>query len=170
MEKEFLALVHCATHFRDLIMSCPIAFILSDSQPVLWALRHKDESVRLTRYLLKLFELPLNFICFHLEGSKNAIADYISRIAFVDENVVTSDIHPKTAQHVVPTFSPMQVITKDEIQKAFRENPNKITKCNDPDNCRGNVNAQLYRGLGRTLMSLHVCRKQQKSLITWLKQ
>jgi RNase H-like domain found in reverse transcriptase len=37
MEKEFLALVHCATHFRDLIMSCPIAFILSDSQPVLWA-------------------------------------------------------------------------------------------------------------------------------------
>jgi hypothetical protein len=112
----------------------------------------------------------LNFICVHLEGSKNAIADYISRIAFVDENVVTSDIHPKTAQHVVPTFSPMQIITKDEIEKALRENPNIVTKCNDPDNCRSNVNAQLYRGLDRLAMSLRVCRKQRKSLIIWLKQ
>jgi hypothetical protein len=34
MEKEFVGLVHTVIHFRDLIMSCPVAFVLSDSQPV----------------------------------------------------------------------------------------------------------------------------------------
>jgi hypothetical protein len=67
---------------------------------VLWALKHKDESVRLTRYLLKLFEYPLNFVCVHLEGSKNAVSDYLSRIAVVDETKPKNSLGYREAQHV----------------------------------------------------------------------
>jgi hypothetical protein len=148
MEKEFVGLVHTVIHFRDLIMSCPVAFVLSDSQPVLWALKHKDESVRLTRYLLKLFEYPLNFICVHLEGSKNAVSDYLLRIAIVDETKPRNNLGYRDAQHVFPTFPPMTVLTKDDIVNAFNQKPNIVTPCKDPQTCTGNVNAQLYRGLG----------------------
>ena len=40
MEKEFLALLLTVMNFRDYIESVPVTYVLSDSQPVLWALKH----------------------------------------------------------------------------------------------------------------------------------
>jgi hypothetical protein len=42
----------------------------------------------------------------------------------------------------------MTVITKDDIVNAFNQNTDIVTPCKNPQICTGNVNAQLYRGLG----------------------
>jgi RNase H-like domain found in reverse transcriptase len=47
LKKEFLALVLSVQNFRDYVESWPIAYVMSDSQPILWALccyqRHSVE-------------------------------------------------------------------------------------------------------------------------------
>ena len=56
MEKEFLAMMYSLMHFREYIEAAPICFVLTDSQPLLWAMRHKDECVKLSRFLIKLYD------------------------------------------------------------------------------------------------------------------
>ena len=151
MEKEFLGIMLSVLNFRDYLEASPITFILTDAQSVLWAMRHRTECVKLSRYLLKLFELNINFVCCHLAGSKNQIADFLSRIYSVDElaNMKTKNVdglHYKAAQHVTPSFPPMAVLTKDDILGAFDNNT--VEPCNNPENCHLNVNSQFFRGLG----------------------
>ena len=86
MEKEFMALVISLMNFKDYIEASPICFVLSDSQPVLWAIRHKDDHLKLSRWLLKIFELNINIIITHVEGAKNVIADFLSRLYYYPEN------------------------------------------------------------------------------------
>ena len=80
MEKEFLALLLTVMNFRDYIESVPVTYVLSDSQPVLWVLKHSGESLKLARHLMKLFELNINIVCVHVAGHKNSVADFLSRI------------------------------------------------------------------------------------------
>jgi len=80
MEKEFLGLVLSVNNYKDYIESCPMTYVLTDSQPVLWAIKHKDSCIKLTRLLLKLFELNISFACVHLAGERNVVADYLSRL------------------------------------------------------------------------------------------
>jgi hypothetical protein len=40
MEKELLSLMFTLTHFRDIFESVPLVYVLTDSQPILWLLRH----------------------------------------------------------------------------------------------------------------------------------
>jgi hypothetical protein len=49
MEKEFMALMLSVLNFRDYLAAVPITYVLSDSQPILWALKHKDTNVKLSR-------------------------------------------------------------------------------------------------------------------------
>ena len=148
MEKEFLALILTLMNFRDYIESVPITYVLSDSQPVLWALKHSGESLKLARHLMKLWELNINIVVVHIAGQKNAIADWLSRIYSVEEGKrkEKSELGLKTAQHVDPTFPQLTVVSPDQIKSAFREN--SIQPCLAPDMCHLNVNSQLYRGLG----------------------
>jgi hypothetical protein len=151
MEKEFLALMISILNFRDYMEAAKITYILTDSQPILWAMAHRNECIKLSRYLLKLFELNINFVCVHIAGSKNSIADFLSRIYAVEEpqKFKTKDgviIGPKQAQHITPSFNPLQVLTKDDIIRTFRNED--ISACAKPENCHLNVNSQLYRGLG----------------------
>ena len=85
MEKEFLALLLTVMNFRDYIESVPVTYVLSDSQPVLWALKHSGESIKLARHLMKLFELNINIVCVHVAGHKNSVADFLSRIYSVED-------------------------------------------------------------------------------------
>lgn len=151
MEKEFLAFVLSILHFREYLEAAPITFVLSDSQPVLWALKHKTESVKLSRFLIKLWEFNFNLIAVHIDGKKNSVADFLSRIYGVfddDKPKNKSELGPKSAQHIVPSFSPFSVLTKEDILNGF--NDKTVTPCTDknPDFCKLNVNAQLFRGLG----------------------
>ena len=143
MEKEFLSLMLSILNFRGEIEAAPLTFLLSDSQATLWALKHKNENAKLSRYLLKLFELNVNIVITHISGSKNRIADYISRIYFVEEPLKNKDsLKPRMAQHVRPTFPPLSVITKEMLLKSFKEDT--VTECNAPELCHLNVNSQLF--------------------------
>ena len=85
MEKEFSALLLAVLHFREYLERVPLTHVLSDSQSVLWALNSQGENLKLTRHITKLLECNLNLILTHIEGKKNAISDFLSRIS-LDEN------------------------------------------------------------------------------------
>ena len=142
MEKEFLALMVAVQNFRGEMEAAPITFILSDNQAVCWALRHKNESSKLSRYLIKLFEFNISFVVTHLQGDKNKIADYLSRIYVVNEPAAQSQFTPRSAQHVTPSFPPLSVVTKELLLKAFRND--QVTECKRPDLCHLNVNSFLF--------------------------
>jgi hypothetical protein len=148
MEKEFAALMLSLNHFRDYVEAAPITYVLSDSQPVLWALKHKESNVKLARWLLKLFELNISIVLTHVAGTKNAIADYLSRLYYVNEPATKDKekIGPKDAQHITPLFSPLQVVTKEQIVEAFAKDT--VSPCSMPTFCHLNVNNYLLKNLG----------------------
>ena len=150
MEKEFMALVISLMNFKDYIEASPICFVLSDSQPVLWAIRHKDDHLKLSRWLLKIFELNINIIITHVEGAKNVIADFLSRLYYYPENKEKEKdkdkLGYKSAQHVTPTFNPLQILSMEDITRGFNENI--VQPCLSPELCHLNVNGQLYKNLG----------------------
>ncbi len=76
----------------------------TDSQPVLWALRHKDDNVKLARWLCKLFELQIDLIVTHVVGVRNSIADFLSRLYYVPETKPKDPLGPKSAQHITTPF------------------------------------------------------------------
>ena len=144
MEKEFLALLQTVMNFCDYIESVPVTYVLSDSQPVLWALKHSGESLKLARHLMKLFELNINIVCVHVAGHRNSVADFLSRIYSVEDGKgrEKSELGMKTAQHVDPTFPPLATVSPDQIKQAFREN--SVQPCKAPELCHLNVNSHLY--------------------------
>ena len=91
---------------------------------------------------MKLWEINWNLVCVHLEGSKNNVADYLSRIHFVEEKVKSkNEFGPKSAQHVKSPFPILSVITKEQILTAFQKDPTIVTPCKekDPEACPENV-------------------------------
>ena len=152
LEKEFQSLMVSVQYFRDYIQSCPITYILTDSMPILWAMRHKDDSLQLTRALLKLWEYPFNIVLVHLAGSKNRIADFLSRTAVV--GVFREDNSPKGKAvirkgiHISSNVPLLSVLNKKDIELAFENANFEPCEERDPERCRKNVNSALYRGLG----------------------
>ena len=55
LEKETLALVTSIMNFRDMIEAAPITFIITDSQPLLWALKHRESNLKISRWVFKAF-------------------------------------------------------------------------------------------------------------------
>ncbi len=146
MEKEFLAMMLSIINYRDYLEAAPITFILSDNQPILWALKHQNDCVKLSRWLLKLFEFPISIVLTHVAGSKNAIADFLSRLYVVPNATKTSNFGPRSAQHITPLFAPLSVVSKEDIKEKFFDDV--VTPCSLPDLCHLNVNNFLYRNLG----------------------
>ena len=164
MEKEFLALLLTVMNFCDYIESVPVTYVLSNSQPVLWALKHSGESLKLARHLMKLFELNINIVCVHVAGHKNSVADFLSRIYSVEDGrrKEKSELGMKTAQHVDPTFPPLAIVSPDQIKQAFRGN--SVQPCKAPELCHLNVNSQLYRGLGPFNFQTTICTTESKKI------
>jgi len=150
LEKETLALVTSIMNFRDMIEAAPITFIITDSQPLLWALKHRESNLKISRWVLKLFELNINFIVSHTEGSRNLIADFLSRIHMVPEEITDAkhNLKLKSAVHIRPSFNPLQVLTPKDILDTFAADPDIVTACKKPDLCHLNVNCGAFRNLG----------------------
>ncbi len=147
MEKEFLALLLSVLNFKDYIEASKISFILTDSQPILWALRHKESNLKLSRWILKLFEYQINIIITHIAGHRNNVADFLSRIYFVDEpRKSKNELNYRSAQHIIPSFKPLQVLTIEDILKGF--NSDQIQPCSSPTLCHLNANGFLYGNKG----------------------
>ena len=113
---------------------------------------HKDDSLQLTRALLKLWEYPFNIVLVHLAGSKNRIADFLSRTAVV--GVFREDNSPKGKAvirkgiHISSNVPLLSVLSKKDIELAFENANFEPCEERDPERCRKNVNSALYRGLG----------------------
>ncbi|MBM3937405.1 MAG: DDE-type integrase/transposase/recombinase [Sphingomonadales bacterium] len=148
MEKEFLALVTIIMNFRDYVEAAPLTYVLTDSQPVLWALKHKDSCVKLTCLLLKHYEFNINFVCCHLAGERNGVADFLSRLMVVpnDTRRDPQQLTYKMGQHIDLKFPVGKILTKDESLSLFKED--FVTPCKNPNNCYLDVNSNLYRGIG----------------------
>jgi hypothetical protein len=150
LEKEFWALISSVIYFRDYLEAARISYVLTDSQALLWAIAHKSDQLKLSRHLIKLNEMNVNIIFSHIAGTKNVIADYLSRVCYVPDDDNDPDPHfglkAKEAQHVVSNLPVLTPLTMSDILDAF--DTSCIQKCFDPQNCPLNVNAQLYRGIG----------------------
>jgi hypothetical protein len=147
MEKEFLALLLSVLNYKDFIEAAPVTFILTDSQPILWALRHKESNLKISRWILKLFEFQINIIITHIAGHRNNVADFLSRIYFVDEPKKSKDaLNYRSAQHITPNFKPLQVLTVEDILKGFRTE--MVQPCLNPTLCHLNANGFLYGNQG----------------------
>ncbi len=133
-----------------MIEAAPITFIITDSQPLLWALKHRESNLKISRWVLKLFELNINFIVSHTEGSRNLIADFLSRIHMIPDVISDAkhNLKLKSAIHIRPTFNPLQVLTLKDILNAFAADPDIVTACKKPDLCHLNVNSGAFRNLG----------------------
>jgi len=82
----------------------------------------------------------------HVSGSSNIVADFLSRVALVDENIKPSDFSHKSAQHIVSPFPLGKILTKSDIEEVFTEKC--VVPCLGKEYCHLNVNAELFRGLG----------------------
>ncbi len=130
------------------IDECIFTFVLTDSQPVCWLLRHKDDNIKLSRWLLKIFEFRINIVVTHVAGNRNNIPDFLSRMYYVPE-VKSKDgveLTPKAAQHIQSPFSPLAVLTRDDILRDFHKDV--VSPCNQPLLCHLNVNNFLFKNLG----------------------
>ena len=146
MEKEFLSIMMNVMNFKQYLQAAKITYILTDSQPVCWALRHKDDHVKLSRWILKLFELNINIVISHVSGVTNSVADWLSRLYYVPQSINKDSLGPKSAQHIDSPFKVLDVLTPDDILKGFTSE--LVTPCSAPEMCHLNVNSQLFRGIG----------------------
>jgi len=120
-----------------------LTYILTDSQPVCWALRHKEENLKLSRWILKLWEYNVNFVVTHVSGNKNSVADFLSRLYFVPEFKDKDGLTSKMGIHINSPFSPFSVLSKDDVLKGF--SADSVSPCAEPSLCHLNVNKQLYK-------------------------
>jgi len=96
---------------------------------------------------LKLWEINFNVIITHVAGQHNLLSDFFSRVVITTDPVEKgSDFSYRSAQHILPSFNPYTVITKEELLSAFESTV--FEPCILPDSCSLNVQNYLYRGVG----------------------
>ena len=108
--------------------------------------------------------MRINILITHIQGNKNNVADYLSRLYFVPDakNIDVDSPGPKSAQHISSPFNHLEVLNKTEIFDAFEAIT--VTPCSQPDLCHLNVNNMLFRGLGPYLHTyLHLFGWHSKS-------
>ena len=149
MEKEFLGIMLSVGNFRDYMMAAPITYILTDSQPVCWALRHREDNLKLSRWVLKLYEYVynINFVISHVQGTKNCIAYFLGRIYFVPEikhkkGNSKEVFSAKWGCHIKSPFDVSAVLTKEDVLANFYNEA--VTPCVAPYLCNLNVNRYLF--------------------------
>jgi hypothetical protein len=132
------------------MQSVPITYVITDSQPLLWALKNKESNFKIAKWVIKLFELPLNFIVSHSSGEQNIVADYLSRIYMVPDELkeFKGSINVKTAVHIKSPFNPMSVLTPQDVLNAFSEKSDLVQVCKGPSFCHLNANSPIFKNLG----------------------
>jgi len=76
IEKEFLAIVYCVSHFRPYLYGRKFTLV-TDHRPLIWVHRVKDPTSRLMRWRLKLEEYDYTVV--FKQGATNQNADALSR-------------------------------------------------------------------------------------------
>lgn len=77
IEQEALSIIWAVKHFRPYLFGHHFE-ILSDHKPLIWLFKANDPGSRLLRWRLKLEEY--NYTISHIPGTKNTVADTLSRL------------------------------------------------------------------------------------------
>ena len=111
IEKELLAIVWATKHFRPYLYGRKF-LILSDHKPLVWLFNIKDPGSRLLRWRLKLNEYQ--YTIRHISGSKNIVADALSRILIIQptsKDIAMENKYESDLRHIA------QFVTKEEYPK-----------------------------------------------------
>ena len=119
-EAEALAVVECARHFRHLILGFKTT-VYSDHAPLTWLLSARHANPRLARFALKLQEFDL--VMKHVAGSKNNVADALSRVydntVNVDENDDVAEFIGATALHFHADSNQIKTFAETQRKDSF---------------------------------------------------
>jgi hypothetical protein len=128
--------------FAHLSISECKTYVLSDSQPVLWAMRTikcaKGNVSKLQRWMIKLQSLDFEIILTHVKGQYNLGADALSRpwpMAFKVPDFQADDLKAYT---IVSSFPIGTVVTLDMLDNYIRDLLNEglnpvCSRDNDPN-------------------------------------
>ncbi len=96
-----------------MIETDPITFVITCSQSIFWALKARESSVKIARLVVKIFEYHINLVISHTKGEKKIVADYLSRIYMVPDDIIPSNVKTKTVVHIKSLFNLMGAVAKE---------------------------------------------------------
>ena len=139
LEKEASAIVHAITYFQQYLYCSEKAYVLTDSQSFLWALRFRTLGIsRLERICIKLLAIPFRIIVTHIKGSLQP-ADFLTRVYKVPDK--DSDITNYTAKRAIVVrtpFPPGSIVTPQDILNELHNDP-EIVQIPSRQSLRDNV-------------------------------
>lgn len=125
MERECFSLCSALSQFAHLSVSVPHTYVLSDSQPVLWAIRTiksaKGNVSKLQRWLIKLKEISFEVILTHISGKLNHAADALSRMHPISYKVTKSQTKIRQAITITSPFPVGRVVTLSDLENYIQE-------------------------------------------------
>ena len=141
LEQEAMCLVMAVTHFKDLLLGFKERYIITDSQPLLYMMRRAvTEDAKISRWLLKLKQVPMEITVVHCKGELNVIADLMSRSLFIGMRPREEDpnkpdkLSKKYPVMVRSPFKPGQMITLDQVKQVILDNPGVVYNIIPEDN------------------------------------
>jgi hypothetical protein len=124
LEKEATAIIKALAYFQQHLYCSPKAYVLTDSQSFLWALRFRSLGIsRLERICIKLLSVPFKIIITHVKGEGQP-ADFLTRIYKVpsSDSGITNAL-AKQATVVSTPFPVGQIVTPAQILQKIQELP-----------------------------------------------
>lgn len=109
IEKEFLAIIYCVSHFRPYLYGRKFTLV-TDHRPLTWIHRVKDPTSRLMKWRLNLEEYDYTVI--FKSGTTNKNADALSRI-FKRLCFTTSPKKPRKTMNLLLKYLPIKLYTKN---------------------------------------------------------
>ena len=163
LEKEASAIVHAITYFQQHLYCSEKAFVLTDSQSFLWALRFRTLGIsRLERICIKLLAIPFRIIITHIKGALQP-ADFLTRVYKVpDRDADVTNFTAKRAIVVKTPFPPGSIVTPQDIINELLHDP-EIVKIPSRQSLRDNV-------AGAQIISKHTLTTCRLNLHTTLDQ
>ncbi len=125
LEQEAVALTLAVEHFAEFLRHAPVTYLITDSQSLLWLLKLRNSNIsKIERLLIRLMSLPFKVIVSHLRGEHHP-ADLMTRFYYVPPTHRLTEA--KQAIVISTPFPPASIVTKEDILKALRDNPDIVS-------------------------------------------
>ena len=133
LEREGMALIISIRQHWDLLVSCKTCILKTDLKSLLsiLACQNNPVSTKMSRISHTLYSLPFSWVCCHVPGRLNNIADYLSRnyACLYSDKVAFPAIDPSDIQLPAAwTSHPPPILTMKDLLQAMRDNILNIEK------------------------------------------
>jgi hypothetical protein len=127
LEKEATAILNSIEYFRDELYCAKKTYIITDSQPFLWALRFRNLGIsRIERFCIRLLSLPYKLIISHIAGV-NQPADALTRVWKVPDEL--DKVHGKNYKKAIVVTTPFpigSIIQVQDLITALKAHPEMV--------------------------------------------